>query len=212
MLDSILDLVSVVSPVAIALMSALVGIKLAKNPHDQSHKGWWYAIVGLGLICSVGTYWQQERSRKAHSEEIKVHAEELKNQKQATDGLQSSLDYMNGQVAAFGSMLGQISQTGSLNVKEISNAMKRLGQDNKLPGDKNLAIRTKLGLILEEYEEIRNMSCSPPQIGLPTSGAAETVESCDQKYGAWSQRASAYICGSGELEAADCTEYRWKKS
>jgi hypothetical protein len=69
-LDQYLDAVAVLSPVAIALMSVLVGIKLARNPQDQSHKRWWLAIMCLGVICSGATLWQQKRARKAHSDEV----------------------------------------------------------------------------------------------------------------------------------------------
>ncbi len=70
MLDRIIDAVAVLSPLAIAIMSVLVGIKLARNPQDQSHRRWWQGIIGLGVICSGMTLWQQERSRQAHIDEV----------------------------------------------------------------------------------------------------------------------------------------------
>jgi hypothetical protein len=70
MLDRIIDAVAVLSPLAIAIMSVLVGIKLARNPQDQSHRRWWWGIIGLGVICTGVTLWQQERSRQAHIDEV----------------------------------------------------------------------------------------------------------------------------------------------
>jgi hypothetical protein len=84
MLDRIIDAVAVLSPLAIAIMSVLVGIKLAKNPQDQSHRNWWWAIIGLGVICSGVTLWQQERSRQAH-------ADELSRQNDAVNGIRLQL-------------------------------------------------------------------------------------------------------------------------
>jgi Na+/melibiose symporter-like transporter len=95
MLNRILDFVAVISPTAIALIGVLVGMKLAKNPQDQSHKGWWWTIVVLGFICSAGTLWQQDRLQKEHVEEIN-------SQKQTASRLQSTVDNMNGQMTASG--------------------------------------------------------------------------------------------------------------
>src|SRR5260370_40783646 len=85
MLDRILDGIVVLSPLAIALMSVLVGMKLAKNPTEQTHKRWWWGIVALGLICTGVTLWQQERSRRAHSAEAE-------GQHQALEKLQAKFD------------------------------------------------------------------------------------------------------------------------
>jgi|ERR1700722_6768298 len=70
MLDTILDAVAVLSPLAIAIMSVVVGMKLAKDPQGESHKYWWWGIFTLGIVCSAATLWQQQRGRKAHSDEV----------------------------------------------------------------------------------------------------------------------------------------------
>jgi len=70
MLDKILDFVVVALPLAMGIMGTFVGIKLAKDPRDTTHKPWWWAIIVAGVVCGLLIYWQQERGRFAHSKEI----------------------------------------------------------------------------------------------------------------------------------------------
>jgi hypothetical protein len=72
MLDMVLDAVALLSPLAIAIMSVAVGIKLARDPQGQSHKYWWRGIIALGIVCSGVTLWQQDRSRRAHTDEVRT--------------------------------------------------------------------------------------------------------------------------------------------
>lgn len=47
MLDLALDGIVALLPAVIALLSVVVGIRLAKNPSDESHRPLWWTIVGL---------------------------------------------------------------------------------------------------------------------------------------------------------------------
>lgn len=119
-------------------------------------------------------------------------------------------------MTAFGVVLSKTNQSGSLDVKAISDAMRRIGQSSQPKSLKSeeakLAIRNKLAQLLEDYHMVADIICRPINIGAPGSGAGQTKESCDMKYSEWSQKTFTYICQSGELEAADCTEYRWANS
>jgi len=69
-LDRILEAVAFLSPLLIAIMSVIVGMRLAKNPLDQTYRRWWRGIIVLGILCSGATLWQQERGRNSHSDEV----------------------------------------------------------------------------------------------------------------------------------------------
>jgi len=128
MLDSILDAIVVLLPLAIAVMSVLVGIRLAKNPSDQSHKRWWRSIMVLGLICSGVTLWQQQRSRRAHAIEVDGQQETLKKLQTKLDEAEirraGETKYLEGQL----SVLSQFGP-GVLKLAETS-AVRCVGQES----------------------------------------------------------------------------------
>jgi len=70
MFDRILDATVVLLPLAMGVLGTFVGIKLAKNPQDKSHRPWWALIIVLGIVSGAATLWQQGRARKTHSNEL----------------------------------------------------------------------------------------------------------------------------------------------
>lgn len=132
MLDLILDAVVGLSPLAIAAMSVLVGMSLAKSPPDKSQKRWRWVIIGLGVVCSGVSLWQQARGWRARSVELKAHSLEVNTQRQAIDQLQAKLDaaeirhtaeikYLEGQFSVFsqvGPAVVKLAQMSQENIRE----------------------------------------------------------------------------------------------
>lgn len=158
---------------------------------------------GGGQLWAWGLFVAQERCGNKTDCEKRIQ----RNLTVKSEPAVNSLDFMSGQVSAFGLMLGQINQNGSLGINEISNAMKKLVLDNKSPKDKNLAIRNKLSDLWQQYQTLNTVECAPRNIGPTTSGAAHTQATCDDKFGNWDGEARNYVCSN--LENTDCIECRW---
>jgi len=81
--DLTLDVIVAVLPAVIAFLSVVVGVKLAKNPADESHRPLWWTIVGLSIALVGFTPWQQAQARRAHEAEsssLQSEIRELKGQ------------------------------------------------------------------------------------------------------------------------------------
>jgi hypothetical protein len=161
MLDSILDAIVVLLPLAIAVMSVLVGIRLAKNPSDQSHKRWWRSIMVLGLICSGVTLWQQQRSRRAHAIEVDGQQETLKKLQTKLDEAEirraGETKYLEGQL----SVLSQFGP-GVLKLAETSAEFTRKQYESKVSSDKDLYAFT-MGVVTQLRDDWRDYDLASHQ-------------------------------------------------
>jgi hypothetical protein len=137
MLDPVLEAIEVLLPLVIAVMSVAVGVKLAKNPTDRSHKWWVGGIVALGLICSGVTLWEQQRSRRAHSTEVDGQREALKNLQAKLDESEirraAETKYLEGQL----SVLSQFGP-GVLKLAETTAEFTRKQYESKVSSDREL--------------------------------------------------------------------------
>lgn len=96
MLDRFLDWIVVALPLAMGIMGTLVGIRLARGAKDESHKRWWWAIVALGVVCGALVFWQQERTRKAHEQELGSQRNDIKG---LEDRFNGRLDQLEAKLA-----------------------------------------------------------------------------------------------------------------
>ena len=74
MLDAILDWSIVFLPTVLSVVGVFVSIKA---PHSKHHRAWRIALVLVGIVVSVATFWQQARSRNSHVAELHGLVERL---------------------------------------------------------------------------------------------------------------------------------------
>jgi len=82
MFNATVDLLAVVLPTVIAVISVYIGIIIAKN---REHRYWWWTVIALGVVTSGVTYLSQSNARTSHNEDV--------------NGLNGQLEFMRGQLA-----------------------------------------------------------------------------------------------------------------
>ena len=70
------------------------------------------------------------------------------------------------------------------------------------------ARKIKLAQLHVEYYSLAHIVCTPANIGKRSSGAAETPESCNEKFVAWEQRVTEYLCES-DANYPQCVAFRF---
>ncbi len=76
------------------VMGVWVGIKLAKDSKDRTHKSWWVGIIALGIVCLVATLLLHDREQREHSKEVSV-------QNKAFSDLKTSQDIITVKLSTF---------------------------------------------------------------------------------------------------------------
>lgn len=93
-----LDFLAVIMPLAIAILSVYVSIKLTKG---EEHRGWWALILILGVATSVITWLSQSNARNSHEAEQQILQGKLDSSLQAQQYARGQLDSISSTLGTF---------------------------------------------------------------------------------------------------------------
>jgi hypothetical protein len=166
MLDTILDWAAVFLPTLLSIGGVLVSIKAPQSKH---HKAWRVGLVALGVAISAITAWQQSRSRSAHAAEVGGLNTRLTTLAGNVESLkQQQVSEIARRQQAERDLTIIVQATGRSTREGVSEDIKKApikievnGQVSADPA-KTMAIRTKLGELLERNETIKATCFAKP--------------------------------------------------
>ena len=182
----LIDFLVLALPIAIAVASVLVGIKLAKG---ESHRFWWLTILIAGIGTSVLTGISQSHARSEH------HAE-IKEQRDAVEGLKIIIQTNEIKNAGeLGYMKAKLEDSERLN-QQYAPAIKQLAQ-------------TSADYMQKQYE---NKVISDKELYDLTMGVVKNIRDFSQKYAAMSRQQNNEMMASVRQAGTEAEgNQRWQK-
>jgi type IV secretory pathway VirB10-like protein len=202
----------------VPLILTLLGLILAMVPTKvgelEKHRLWKFGLSAVLIFIGIaGTLQSVSKADKAEKDTQQARAEERQareEQKQARE--EQREDAMNNKASqrAMQDKLDKVlgNPNASRQQKLEAATLKQEITDLKTKQDKNLGIRNKLAHFLERYNMLDKNVCAPINIGPAGSGAGITPEKCQELYRKQTDETAHFICESGEMEFADCVEFR----
>ena len=199
------------APLILALLGVVLAIVPTKVAELEKHPRWgllWkFGLSAVLIFIGVtGTLQGISKSTKADTDTQQARAEEkqardeqredAKNNKASQQAMQEKLDRILGNPNA------------SKEQRQEASTLKQELTDLRAKQDKYLGIRNKLAHFLERYNFLNKTVCNPMNVGPIGSGAGITPERCQETYRNQTAETMHYICESGEMELADCVEFR----
>jgi hypothetical protein len=213
------------APLILALLGVVLAIVPTKVAELEKHRRWgllWkFGLSGVLIFIGVtGTLQGISKSTKAETDTQQARTEEKQardeqkraraEEKQARDEQREDAKKNDESQQAMQNKLDKIldNPKASRGQREEASSLKQELTDLKAKQDRYLGIRTNLAHFLERYNMFDKNVCAPINVGPAGSGAGITPEKCQELYRTLTDETGHFICESGEMEFADCVEFR----